>query len=181
MSELTANQLIPFVGISLPIMWRERTAILHGYNAGHFLISVTGEDRFFFDKLNVAKPEDITPVCRPFDDLTREIEVDGDHFVPVERLSENIFGCQPVKDWDLANEYGYDLVKDLPSLKPARVVIDLPEYHGITIYPDYRLSFSEGPNRFEYPFNASAIIDILRSWGFPVGLPDKSWILKKEK
>ena len=150
-TQLTASNLIPFIGaisIACEVPGYDLfTGELTGFNGSTFkVIDFMGDELFCF-------PAFITPICRPFSDLTKEIEHDGEMFVPRVAISQMI--------GTIYNDYKPSLLESGNCItwewktKLYQIWVDMSgKWHVI------------GPEW---------LIDLLRSWGFPIGLPAGSW------
>lgn len=92
MSQITIDELKVFVGMGLKMTYVTGGILcsvgvkrLTGVNSNGRLTRI-----IFNDDTHASVPNNWNPLVRPWSHLTKEIEVDGERFVPIER----IFGCE---------------------------------------------------------------------------------------
>lgn len=86
--KLTETQLIPFIG-SIEVETNELDIKTSQYVKVRFPLTI--QRMAILSRQNKFEEFGVIPICRKFQDLTKEIEVNGDRFIPTERLMDEIY------------------------------------------------------------------------------------------
>ncbi|ANS04913.1 hypothetical protein [uncultured Mediterranean phage] len=84
--KLKIEYLAPYLPYGLKLKEQGFIYVLSGVTIGHMLCYENGDlDKEIFD-IDLLE-ESVKPILRPLSDLTKEIEADGEKFVPTENLN----------------------------------------------------------------------------------------------
>ena len=123
MEKLTKEHLIPYLTYKLQCKLRESTIKVHGINCLSERIISYDIDK----KLNECEISLIKPIFRPLSDLTKEIEVNGEKFIPCDLLFDGWKGDRDLTIWL------YDTEQKLSSgqykLVDYGIIQQLSEWH----------------------------------------------------
>ena len=163
---LTDSQLIPFIG-AIDVRIGKIIGKLSGYDSGYFLVEISD-----WEGMNVSV-KNITPICRPFSQLTEEIEIDGERFVPVTR----IFGDVQFEEWDTSGKHIWGTFIIPSELKPVGDgSFCSARSYSFEISEEFNIYIEQG-----CPVHVFDVIRKMIELGFSAGLPAGTWKEMEEK
>lgn len=101
MAQLELQHIAPYLLYGLKVNYKGNILVMEGI--------YTHKDIFTYENADIPLSE-IKPILRPRSDLTKEIEINGERFVPIERLFEIQYSSLSSKGRAFYYEQGKDWV-----------------------------------------------------------------------